>query len=80
MKEIKTIPKDDRPIKCIFFEDDGSYTVGSNGVQEIVPYSESGEYSLITWFAVFRGGILELRINSRFVCGIEYLNEDPGER
>jgi hypothetical protein len=71
---VPTIIEDDREIKTIF-KDWFLIKVGENGVTKIVPYQESGQMSMVTWFAVYKGDFLQTRIDSTGL-GIEYKEED----
>lgn len=62
---IKTIAEDDREIALIHKAGDyqtDDYRVGSRGVTKIAPYEESGEYSMLTFMAVFQGNHLIARV------------------
>ncbi len=62
--KVKTISEDDRPIKSVHNcnEKVTLHVVGSNGITRIEPYLEAGEYSNITYLAIFKGGDICERI------------------
>ena len=38
-------------------------------------YEENGQMASVTWFALYRGGMLIKRINGAYVIEVEYWNE-----
>ena len=66
---MKTIFKDERPIKSIYYPDESHLTAGEDGVEEILPY---GETDNSIWLAVFRRGRIDQRINIAFLESIVY--------
>jgi len=70
--DIETIFEDKRPILKIFWPDESQLTVGSGGVEKIVPYQETGEYTYITWFAVYKNGAIFQRCNSNHLSAVCY--------
>lgn len=59
---------DVREISSIF---DGPWSarVGEAGVTSIIPYEENGEMAAVTWFAVYRGNNIWLRVRA---TGVQY--------
>ena len=75
--EILTIMQDRRPIDYISGEDGCSvfYRVGHQGITSIRPYSENGEMAPVTWFAVYAGDTIRVRVPARFT-EVVYAEED----
>lgn len=61
---ILTIAEDKRPIAGLSNDNAGADVawVGQNGVTEIVPYQESGEYAKVAFFAVKKGDFIFRRV------------------
>ena len=70
---MKRIINDDRPIKSITFEDDSVFQVGVSGIDSITAYEEYGQYSMITWFSIFRNGEITQRVNGQYIATVSYL-------
>lgn len=63
-----TIMHDAREIREIHLSGDyqtDAYEVGKYGVTKIIPYEESGEYSLLTFLAIYKGEDIAVRLPAR---------------
>jgi hypothetical protein len=63
---------DNRPIKKIWWPDESYMEVGHGGIEKIVAYPEGGDMGYVTWFAVYRDGNLDQRLNSAHIQSIQY--------
>jgi len=59
---IQTMIEDDRKIKLIFREY-GSYTVGVDGIEEIIIYQEPGQMGYINYAAIYKKGKIIVRVD-----------------
>lgn len=41
-----------------------NYTVGQDGVTKIIPYSEYGEFSMLTFMAIYKGEEIAARLGA----------------
>lgn len=67
---ITRILQDKRPIKGIYWEG-WSAEVGDRGVTKIVPYEETGEMAMVTWFAIYAGDEIFMRYSAKN-CLVKY--------
>lgn len=68
-----SILEDSREIKSIYWEDEGSITVGRAGVTKIEAYGEPGQCTYyVPWFKIWEGDHLDQRINGATICGVVY--------
>ena len=58
---MEQIMEDKRKIRAIAYEYT-SFDVGTDGVTKIEPYQESGQMSMVTWFAIWKGEFLYARM------------------
>jgi len=63
---------DKREIESIWYEPDGEYTVGSNGITKIEVYGEHSECCLRPWFKLWRNHVFLIRVNGCQLAGIRY--------
>lgn len=52
------------------------FTAGYNNIQ-IIPYQETGEMAYVTWFAIYDGDDIVMRVNVSHVAHIEYAGYYP---
>ncbi len=76
---VKRIMEDNRPIYGLSFEDDvknGGFFVGPHDheMEKIIPYEEYGDMAPVTWFAVYRGGEIFVRVPARMVV-VHYVTQ-----
>lgn len=66
MSEIKTIAEDTREIEAIYWDDesDSQFNVGRFGVEKIVAYAETGEYSFVPFLAIYKEGEIWQRVSA----------------
>lgn len=66
--------EDGRPIVALIMSDDKQLWGGSCAActMKIVAYEENGEMAPVVWFAVYRDGRLDSRINSKYVKEVQY--------
>lgn len=76
---MKTIFEDERPIRSVFWPtpDGANITVGSNGIEKIVPYYESGQMGDVVWLAVYIEGQVSQRINIAHIDLITHEVNNP---
>ena len=76
---MESILDEAREIAGVFWESDGSYTVGKCGVTKIEAYREAGQCGYVPWFAIWRGSKLIQRVNGAFLAGVSYATEGPDD-
>jgi hypothetical protein len=66
---------DDRTIKSVHFQRGKGYTVGENGVTEIVAYGEPGQMAKVPFIAVYKGSEIATRVPAHIPAKIKYFTE-----
>ena len=66
------ILEDAREIQSIWWEPDGSYSVGVLGTTKIEVYPEAGQFCVTPWFAIWKGSMVVVRVNAASLAGISY--------
>jgi len=73
---MKTVD-DKRPIKALLQHDGQGWFVGGKaGTTKIRPYEESGQLAPVVWFEIWRGDVLDSRVNAVNVAIIRYGDQE----
>ena len=76
-EELVTVMLDTRPIQALDLGSSwlslGELTHMRRKVDAILPYSELGEMSYVTWYAVISEDEVIYRINGKYVVGVYYI-------
>jgi len=58
-------------IEAIYWPNNSSITLGKNGVEKITVVMENGQMAEVTWFAVWRNGVIADKHNASYVEGVK---------
>ncbi len=68
------IVDDKRPIMRLLQDGDEGWTVGDpTGTTKIVAYEELGEMAPVVWFEIWKGDVLDCRVNGKYVQVVRYV-------
>jgi len=67
---------ENREIHELVFPDDGYVSTKSDGVDQIIPYSEPGEMASTIWFEVIYENKSRVRFNGSYVSSVGFIEID----
>lgn len=63
---------DNREIQSISFPDESNINIKQGEVDRITAYQENGNMAPVIWFAIYRNGAIDQRINAVYVESVNY--------